>query len=88
MDRREAGKQRTEQFVAAFVHGLKQDGAAPSLLWWPTDTPDDTTVLLRIYQGTSWRAIGFAASDVDGSVADPSVLKKYERELAEVMGEL
>jgi hypothetical protein len=88
MDRREAGKQRTEKFVAAFVHGLNLAGDAPSLLWWPTDRLDDTTVLLRLYRGTSWRAIAFAGADVDGSVGDPGVLAKYEQELAEVMAEL
>jgi hypothetical protein len=96
MDKREAGKQRTEQFVTELVRNLKLEGSVGAYLWWPSgpskpgdpERPDDTTVPFRIYKGNNWRAIEFAASDVDASVDDPEVLRKYEGEIAQSLAEL
>ncbi|MGA2614562.1 MAG: hypothetical protein ABSG38_14080 [Spirochaetia bacterium] len=93
MDTHEAGKQRAEQFVTEIVRSLKQDGLVDAFLWWPEVLPEpggpgDTTVPLRIYKGNSWRLIGFAGSDIDGSVDNPAVLKKYEDEVAQSLAEL
>ena len=95
MNKREAGKQRAEQFVTEVAQRVKPE-AVSSLLWWPADPPksgvasgaDDPMVRLRIYSGRSWRSIGFAGSDLDGSVEDPAALKKYESEIAESLAEL
>lgn len=96
MNRREAGKQRAEQFVTELARGLKREGSVGSLPWWSTgapelngvDKPGDMTVHLRICKGKSWRSIGFAGSDIDGCVDDSQVLKKYEGEIAEILAEL
>jgi hypothetical protein len=96
MDTHEAGKQKTEQFVARVARSLKLEGCVDRFLWWPevlpepggTGRPGDTTVPLRLYKGNSWRSIGFAGSDIDGSVDDPAVLGKYEGEVAQSLAEL
>jgi hypothetical protein len=41
-----------------------------------------------MYKGNSWRLIGFAASDIDRSVNNPEVLKKYESEVVQSLAEL
>ena len=43
---------------------------------------------LRMYKGNNWRSIGFAGSDIDGSVDDPEMLKKYESEAVQSLAEL
>jgi hypothetical protein len=96
MDKREAGKQKAEEFVARLAQSLNLDAAAYRLLWWPeipgepagAGRPNDTTMPLRVYKGNSWRSIGLAGSDVDGSVDDPELLKKYESEVAQCLTEL
>ena len=67
-----------------------------AFLWWPeilpepggVGWPNDTTVPLRMYKGNSWRSIAFAASDIDRSVDNPEVLKKYESEVVQSLAEL
>ncbi len=96
MDKHEAGKQKTEEFVTKVMQNIQQDGVVDALIWWPeilsepgrADRPNDTTVPLRMYKGNSWRSIGFAASDIDRSVDDPEVLKKYESEVVQSLAEL
>lgn len=96
MDKHEAGKQKAVEFVTDVARSLKKEGSVDTLLWWPEvqpepdseGSPGDTTVPLRIYQGSSWRSIGFARSDIDGSVDDPRILTKYEGEIARSLSEL
>ena len=93
MEKHEAGKQKAEQFVTKVMRTMKQDGVVDAFLWWPEILPEpggsnDTTVPLRMYKGSSWRSIGFAGSDIDGSVDDPEVLKKYESEVVQSLAEL
>jgi hypothetical protein len=92
MDRHEAGKQKTEEFVTKVMQSVKQDAVVDALIWWPEilpeGRPNDTTVPLRMYKGNSWRSIGFAASDIDRSVDDPEVLKKYESEVVQSLAEI
>jgi hypothetical protein len=96
MDTREAGKQNAEDFVTKVVQRLKQDGSVDSFLWWPEISPEpggpgapgDTVVPLRVFKGRSWKSIAFAGSDIDGSVDNPRVLDKYEREVEQCVTEL
>jgi len=96
MDKHEAGKQKAKQFVTEIVRSMKRDGVVDAFLWWPESLPEpggvsranDTTVPLRMYKGNSWRSIGFTGSDIDGSVDDPEVLKKYESEVVQSLAEL
>jgi hypothetical protein len=96
MDRREAGKQKAEQFVRDLVKGLAQDGLVSALLWWSggpaapggAGSPGEAAVVLRMYRGNSWRAIEFAASDIDGSIEKPELLQKYASDVTQNLTEL
>jgi len=92
MDGHEAGKKCTERFVTEAVRKLGKEGSVDAFLWQPEERggssrPDDTTVQLRMYKENSWRQVGFAGSDIDGSVDNPEVLKKYEGEIAQALAE-
>jgi hypothetical protein len=96
MDKHEAGKRNAEQFVTKITQSTKQDGVVDAFLWWleiPHEPygaggPNDTTVPLRMYKGNSWRSIAFAGSDIDGSMDDPEMLKKYESEIVQSLAEI
>lgn len=97
MDRREAGMQRAEDLVTKVARSMKLDGMAYEFLWWPeilagpaagAGRPNDTTMPLRVCKGNSWRSIGFAGSDIDGSVDNPELLNRYESEVVQCLGEL
>ena len=96
MDGHEAGKQIAEQFVRGVVKSLTPDGHVDAFLWWLASPPTPggaagmgaAPLALRMYRGNSWRSVEFAASDIDGSVEKPDVLKKYEGEIAQSLLEL
>ena len=96
MDKREAGMHRAEELVTKVARSMNLEGVAYVFLWWPeilaepsgAGRPNDTTMPLRVYKGNSWRSIGFAGSDIDGSVDNPESLNKYESEVVQCLSEL
>jgi hypothetical protein len=96
MDKREAGKQKAEEFVTKVANGMTPNAAVDTFLWWPEILPqpggtgetNETTMPLRVFKGSSWKSISFAGSDLDASVDRPEVLLKYESEVAQCLVEL
>lgn len=78
------------------TRGMKQERTPYELLWWPefpsraagAGIAGDTTTPLRVYKGSSWRAIEFAGSDIDSSVDNPELLTRYESDVAQCLREL
>jgi hypothetical protein len=96
MNKREAGMHRAEELVTKVARSMKLEGVAYEFLCWPeipaepvgAGRPNEATLPLRVYKGNSWRSIGFAGSDIDGSVDNPELLNKYESEVVQCLSEL